>query len=105
LVEGVSRTIDPELDLWTLSEPIVSEWVRRAAGPLGRLEALRENFDSAVETLGRLPAIVDKAEAALDDYDRERRSPRRRFNRFMWVASFWLAALALIVLIVRLLRL
>ncbi|MGN6487611.1 MAG: 2-polyprenylphenol 6-hydroxylase [Devosia sp.] len=105
LVEGVSRTIDPELDLWTLSEPIVSEWVRREAGPLGRLEALRENFDTAIGTLARLPAIVDKAEAALDDYDREKRAPRRRFNRFMWVASFWLAAIALIVLIVRLLAL
>jgi len=105
LVEGVSRTIDPELDIWSLSEPIVSDWVRRSAGPLGRLEALREHFDTAVETLGRLPAIVDKAEAALDDYDRDRRSPARRFNRFMWVASFWLVAIALIVFIVKLIAL
>lgn len=105
LVEGVSRTIDPELDIWTLSEPIVSDWVRRAAGPLGRLEALKENFDTAVETLARLPAIVDKAEVALDDYDRQKRSPATRLNRFMWVAGFWLAAITLVVLIIKLVML
>lgn len=105
LVEGVSRTIDPELDIWTLSEPIVSEWVRRSAGPLGRLEALKENFDTAVETFGRLPAIVDKAEAALDDYDREKRSPGRRLQRFMWAALFWLAAIALLAFIAVMARL
>jgi ubiquinone biosynthesis protein len=105
LVEGVSRTIDPELDIWTLSEPIVSDWVRRAAGPLGRLEALKENFDTAVETLARLPAIVDKAEVALDDYDRQKNSPATRLNRFMWVAGFWLAAITLVVLIIKLVML
>jgi len=102
LVEGVSRAIDPELDIWTLSEPIVADWLRRSAGPLGRLEAFREHVDTAVETFGRLPAIVDKAEAALDDYDREKRSPRRRFDRFMLLVGFWLGAAAALALIWRL---
>jgi ubiquinone biosynthesis protein len=105
LVEGVSRNIDPELDIWTLSEPIVAEWVRRSAGPLGRLEALKEQFDTAVATLGRLPALVDKAEMALDDYDRQKRAPATRFNRFMWVATFWLVAIALVAFAVRLMTL
>ena len=105
LVEGVSRSIDPELDIWTLSEPIVAEWVRRSAGPLARRDAPKEHFDTAVETLGRLPAIVDKAEVALDDYDRQKRSPVTRFNRFMWVATFWLVAIALVAFIVKLIML
>ncbi len=104
LVEGVARNIDPDLDIWTLSEPIVAEWVRRAAGPLGRLESLKEHFDTAVETMGRLPAIIDKAEIALDDYDRQKRSPATRFNRFMWVATFWLGAAVLIALTLKLLE-
>lgn len=103
LVEGVARNIDPDLDIWTLSEPIVSEWVRRSAGPIGRLEALKEHFDTAVETMGRLPAIIDKAELALDDYDRQRRSPATRFTRFMWVAIFCLGSVALLAVIYRLL--
>ena len=32
LVEGVSRDLDPDLDIWTVSEPVVSEWLKRQAG-------------------------------------------------------------------------
>ena len=102
LVEGVSRMLDPRLDIWTVSEPIVADWVRRSAGPLGRLEEFGEHAQRAVTALGRLPAIIDKAEAALDDYDRDRRSPTRRFNRFMLVAGFWILAVAFIAFLWRL---
>lgn len=101
LVEGVCRALDPELDIWTVSEPVVGDWVRRMAGPAGRLEELKEHFDRAATALGKLPAIVDKAEAALDDYERDRQAPERRFNRFMLIAGFWLGAVALLVLIWR----
>lgn len=105
LVEGVARALDPELDIWTISEPIVGDWVRRSAGPLGRLEELKDHFDTVVDMLGRVPAIVSKAEAALDDYEREKRAPANRFNRFMLVAGFWLAAAVLLVALWRLLGL
>ncbi|HEV2517615.1 MAG TPA: 2-polyprenylphenol 6-hydroxylase [Devosia sp.] len=105
LVEGVARALDPELDIWTISEPIVGDWVRRSAGPLGRLEELKDHFDTVVMTLGRLPAIVTKAETALDDYERDKNSPDRKFNRFMLVAGFWLTAAVLLVALWRLLGL
>ena len=105
LVEGVARALDPELDIWTISEPIVGDWVRRSAGPLGRLEELKDHFDTVVTTLGRLPDIVHKAETALDDYERDKHSPDRRFNRFMLVSGFWLAAAVLLVALWRLLGL
>lgn len=102
LVEGVSRALDPELDIWTVSEPVVGDWVRREAGPLGRLEDVRDNLMAAADAVGRLPAIVAKAEAALDDYDADKRSPKRNFNRFMVVAGFWLLAVVCLLLIWRL---
>jgi len=104
LVEGVARSLDPELDIWTISEPIVGDWVRREAGPLGRLEDLKDHFDTAVETLGRLPAIVNKAEVALDDYERDKHAPTRRFNRFMILTGFWLGVVVLLVALWRLLE-
>lgn len=103
LVEGVARALDPELDIWTISEPIVGDWVRREAGPVGRLEQLREHFDTAVTTLGRLPALVGKAEAALEDYERDKNAPSRRFNRFMILTGFWLGLVVLLVALWRLL--
>ncbi|MBN9315850.1 MAG: 2-polyprenylphenol 6-hydroxylase [Devosia sp.] len=103
LVEGVARALDPELDIWTISEPIVGDWVRRSAGPLGRLEDLRDHFDTAVATLGRLPAVVSKAEAALDDYEHDKHAPGRRFNRFMILTGFWLGLVVLLTALWRLL--
>ncbi|MDB5540973.1 MAG: 2-polyprenylphenol hydroxylase [Devosia sp.] len=103
LVEGVARALDPELDIWTASEPIVGDWVRRSAGPLGRLEEVKDNFDVVVATFARLPAIVTKAEVALDDYERDKNAPSRKFNRFMLIAGFWLAAAVLLVALWRLL--
>ncbi len=103
LVEGVARSLDPELDIWTISEPIVGDWVRREAGPLGRLEDLKDHFDTALATLGRLPAIAAKAEAALDDYERDKHAPGRRFNRFMILTGFWVGLAVLLVALWRLL--
>ena len=102
LVEGVSRALDPELDIWTIAEPVVGDWVRREAGPLGRLEDIKDNLTTAAEAVSRLPAIIAKAEAALDDYDAEKRSPKRGFNRFMVLAGFWLLVIVTVLLIWRL---
>jgi ubiquinone biosynthesis protein len=99
IVEGVARALDPALDVWTISEPVVGDWVRREAGPLGRLEDVADQLRLAADTVGRLPAIVKKAEAALDDYEAEKRSRSRRTGRLMIVIGFWLlVAVALLVI-------
>ena len=96
LVEGVSRALDPDLDIWTVSEPVVGDFVRREAGPLGRLEDLTGHLRTGAAALGRLPAIIDKAEAALDDFHAERKRPRSR-------AFIWLVALVGVLVLWRLL--
>ncbi len=104
LVEGVSRSIDPDLDIWSLSEPIVGEWVRRVAGPVGRLEVLAEQAGVAMETLGRLPALVDKAEAALDMVrHRATGGSWQLWNRILFVSVALAAILAFLAATFRLL--
>jgi ubiquinone biosynthesis protein len=102
IVEGVARALDPELDVWTISEPVVGDWVRREAGPLGRLEDLADRLRTAADTVGKLPDIVTKAEAALDDYEAEKRSSAARNRRLMMAAGFWLLAIVALLLIWRL---
>jgi ubiquinone biosynthesis protein len=99
LVEGVARSLDPDLDIWTISEPIVGDFVRREAGPLGRLEDLRDQAEIALDTIGKLPGLVNRAEAALDDYDAEKRSPQRRQTRRLMVAGFWVLVIIAAVLL------
>lgn len=104
LVEGVARELDPELDIWSVSEPVLGDFVRREAGPLGRLEDVRDNLMVAADTVRKLPSLVSRAEAALDDYDRDRNAPQRKFNRFALVAGFWLLVAIAAALIVGLFR-
>ena len=75
LVEGVARALDPELDVWTISEPVVGDWVRREAGPLGKLEDLADTLRSGAEAVARLPNILARAEGVLADYEAERKAP------------------------------
>ncbi len=40
VVEGVARSLDPQLDMWTGAEPVVRSWIARNLGPVGRVESL-----------------------------------------------------------------
>jgi ubiquinone biosynthesis protein len=77
LVEGVSRALDPDLDIWIVAEPVVADWLRKEAGPLGRFEDLKDHFKVIAEAAGRLPVIAAQAELALADYHEGNRAPRR----------------------------
>ncbi len=102
LVEGVSRMLDPELDIWTVAEPVVGDFVRREAGPLGRLEDLCDKAELALDTIGRLPALMSRAEAALADYDAERRGPGPARQRLMLAVAFWAILVIAAIIVARL---
>lgn len=92
LVEGVGRMLDPELDIWTVAEPVVGDWIRREAGPLGQIEAGREHLDTIVETLGKVPGLVRRADSLLARYEEEAGRPRNGWFH----TSLGLGALAVI---------
>jgi ubiquinone biosynthesis protein len=61
VVEGVARSLDPKLDMWTTSEPVVREWIMRNAGPAGLLEGAASSVGEAGQLLARLPSLVQRA--------------------------------------------
>jgi ubiquinone biosynthesis protein len=66
VVEGVARSLDPKLDMWTVSEPVVREWMERHLGPVGRIE------DAAVGTAGFLagvPALMTRGAVLVEQLD------------------------------------
>jgi ubiquinone biosynthesis protein len=66
VVEGVARALDPKLDMWTVSEPVVREWMERHLGPVGRIE------DAAVGTAGFLagvPALMTRGAVLVEQLD------------------------------------
>jgi ubiquinone biosynthesis protein len=84
VVEGVARKLDPQLNMWSTSEPVVGAWIAENLGPRGRLEDLARGVSSLAAFLAdaprRLEEIVAKLEAAADggrreSHDNGRRSP------------------------------
>ena len=104
LVEGVARALDPDLDIWTVAEPVVGDWLRKEAGPLGRIEDLKDHFKVIAEAAGRLPVIAAQAELALADYHAGKMRPRRDWlMRWAILGLIGVTGLTMLTLLYRLL--
>lgn len=71
LVEGVARMLDPDLDIWTVSKPFVSDWVKEQAGPKGQLDALLGHGETILKTFGKMPELIDRAETVMQAHEAE----------------------------------
>ena len=101
LVEGVARALDPALDIWTIAEPVVGDWLRREEGPLGKIEDVKDGLRVFADAAKRVPRILSQAEAALADFHADK-GRREAFPRWMLLALGWLALALIAVMIWRL---
>ncbi len=95
LVEGVARNLDPNLDIWTVAEPVVGDWIRREKGPQGRIEDLSDHLARMGEALGRVPSLVAQAELALVEHRAFVNRPRDGVMRWVMLATLAMAFVAL----------
>jgi ubiquinone biosynthesis protein len=59
MVEGVATALDPEVKLWEVAQPFVTDWIRTELGP----EAIvADRLVADVRTLARLPELVRRIE-------------------------------------------
>jgi ubiquinone biosynthesis protein len=66
VVEGVARALDPKLDMWTVSEPVVREWMERHLGPAGRLE---DAAQGAAGFLAGVPQLLSRGAVLVEQLD------------------------------------
>lgn len=93
VVEGVARSLDPQINIWQVAKPVVESYVAKNIGPL----ALLRDLAQTVRILGRFgPRLPAMMEAALIAQARTPAPPPRR-RRVLGLLV--LAALALGVLI------
>ncbi|MFZ5692626.1 MAG: 2-polyprenylphenol 6-hydroxylase [Pseudomonadota bacterium] len=69
VVEGVARSLDPKLDMWSTAEPVVREWIERNLGPAGRIEGAAENVMALGRFFGQVPGLLARGAAILDQVD------------------------------------
>ena len=110
MAEGISRQLNPALNIWTLALPLVEEWMRENRGPeaqiadaardlarmAGRLPELLADLETATATIARRGVGLDPDIMAT--IRRINSEDRRWFNWHVWVAA---ALLALVLLLGR----
>ena len=70
VVEGVARTLNPQLNMWTTAEPVVRGWIERKLGPAGRLETAASGLGDALHRLPGLFSSIERASTMLADMAR-----------------------------------
>jgi ubiquinone biosynthesis protein len=65
VVEGVARSLDPQLDMWSTAEPVVRSWIERNLGPLGQAEAFGRAARTLAGVVADVPDLARRAERLL----------------------------------------
>ncbi|MDH3663111.1 MAG: 2-polyprenylphenol 6-hydroxylase [Alphaproteobacteria bacterium] len=63
VAEGVGRRLNPDVNMWELAQPLIEAWMIDNLGPQAQLRTV---IDDGVETLRRLPHLIERAERALE---------------------------------------
>jgi len=117
VVEGVARSLDPKLDMWSTAEPVVREWLTRHLGPAGRIEEAVQGAGEIGRFAGNLPGLLSGGARVLDQLDEVTReglvlSPqtiadidRAEARRNRWPAiALWVIAALLLWIVILLIR-
>jgi ubiquinone biosynthesis protein len=107
MAEGVSRSLDSSLNIWTLAEPLIAEWVRDNRGPEARLRDAAQDLGESLQRLPRLLSDVERASGEIASsglrlHPDSAKSLAPRGDRAGRLAM-WIAAAALVAALVALL--
>jgi ubiquinone biosynthesis protein len=112
VVEGVARSLDPQLNIWSAAEPIAKEWIEANYGVSGRLREAGEGAEAMGRVMAEVPRLLEQAERTalaladmarggfkLDDDTVERlaaaQAHHTRWTRWaLWTGALALAAMA-----------
>ena len=99
VVEGVARKLDPHLNMWSTSEPVVSAWIAENLGPVGRIEDLVRAASSAASLLANAPKRLGELAVAMEAAAQPRDPSERSGSPLVPGALGFVLALALIALV------
>ncbi|GAV20508.1 ubiquinone biosynthesis protein [Mariprofundus micogutta] len=89
VIEGVARELADQANIWMLARPMITEWMARHMGPVGKAEALGEEIRGQLYNWMQLPAKVD---GVLSRIEQGEVSFNNEPSRFSVVAGAMLSA-------------
>ncbi len=61
VVEGVARKLDPDVNIWNISRPIIEDWLKDTKDPIKKVSETISDTSEVLKRLPDLPLIMDKA--------------------------------------------
>jgi len=60
VVEGVARSLNPNLDMWKTAEPVVGTWIKDNLGPVGKLRDAGDAISALSRVANDMPLFADR---------------------------------------------
>ena len=67
VVEGVARTLDPNLNMWTTAEPVIRAWIEENLGPAGKMRDAQDVVGAALQAVARAPQMLDRLDTITEN--------------------------------------
>lgn len=109
VIEGLTRILDPKINIWEISKPIVTEWLGKEFGPSGHLERAGAGMRSLGHLMLQVPDLSQRSLALfekLELFSKTGRVPeseasvRREKRRLFWqkqqTFALWIISLSLL---------
>jgi ubiquinone biosynthesis protein len=61
VVEGVARKLDPDVNIWNISRPIIEGWLKETKDPINKAGEAISEASEVLRRLPDLPLIMDRA--------------------------------------------
>jgi ubiquinone biosynthesis protein len=83
VVEGVARSLSPQINIWEVARPVVEDYIRQNLGPKALARDLRKTAEVLARFGPRLPALVERSLMRQVEELEPRRTVRR--SRMLWL--------------------
>ena len=103
VVEGVARSLDPNLNMWTTAEPVIRAWIEDNLGPSGKMRDAGDAVGAALQALARAPQMLERIDVLTENLRREQQATKVEPARASaWqIVPLWLLAAAAMIAVLR----
>lgn len=83
MAEGIARSLDPSINIWTIGEPLIKKWMWDNRGPYAQVTAA---VDEAQRFTRKLPEVLERADKTLKRIENSQDEPTLKLTTL--VVSF-----------------
>ena len=102
VVEGVARSLDPNMNMWETARPVVETYIKENIGPKAIINDLKEGFKALSRYGPHFPFLIEKSLRKLleeKEIINDKRKENLFFNGFLYGALISVAVMILLVII------